>query len=86
MISESYSYPYISIPEGDRYRDVHFDPECEEVCGIHSYDLSDKLELWLSQWDHFLCSQEDLLALGADRVGCCYLVKNLQIKFFFGYS
>lgn len=64
---------FISIPEGDWQGDVHFDPEGVEVSGIHSYELPDKQELWLSQWGHFICSQEDLLALGAHRVGCCYL-------------
>lgn len=57
-----------ALPEGDWQGDIYFDPEAVEMCSIYCYDLFDKQEFWLSQWGHFISSQDDLLALGAHRV------------------
>lgn len=69
-----------SLPEGERQGDVHLDPEGVGMCSGHRGDLADRQEVRLSQWRHFVSGQEDLLALGAHRVGRCYLAEQVQYE------
>lgn len=63
------------LPEDDWQPYVHFDPDGIKVCSIYSHNFPVKQEHWLSHWGHFISSQEDLLALGAHRVGSCHLAE-----------